>query len=109
MDDDEDAVRIEVPVPTNARTQRPVARKGGAVRIRFNGEGSKSASSPVRAGKFKKLRRAHREYVLPKELKGFRRCPTGGSAQLNAEDIYFDIYKQACELMEVSGKKILPE
>ncbi len=67
MDDDEDVVCIEAPVPTNARTPRPVARNGGAVRVRFNGEGSKSASSPVRAGKFKKQRRADREYVLPKE------------------------------------------
>ncbi len=47
MDDDEDVVCIddEAPVPTNARTPRPVARNGGAVRVRFNGEGSKSASS----------------------------------------------------------------
>ncbi len=51
MDDGDDVVchGIEVPVPTNARTQRPVARNGGAVRVRFNVESSKSASSPVRA------------------------------------------------------------
>ncbi len=77
MDDDDDVVCIEAPVPTNARTQRPVARKGGAVRVRFNGEGSESASFPVRAGKFKKQRRAHREYVLPKELMAVRRYATG--------------------------------
>jgi hypothetical protein len=40
-----------------------LARIGRAVRVRLNGEGSKSASSPVRAGKFKKQRRALREYV----------------------------------------------
>jgi hypothetical protein len=67
MDDDEDVVCIEAPVPTNASTQRPVAREGGAVQVRFNGAGSKSASSPVRAGKFKKQRRANREYQWPKE------------------------------------------
>ena len=67
MDGDEDVVCIEAPVPSNASTQLPVARNGGAVRVRFNGEGSKSASSPVRAGKFKKQRRADREYVRPKE------------------------------------------
>jgi hypothetical protein len=39
MDDDEDVVCIEAPVPTNARTQRPVAHNGEAVRVRFNGEG----------------------------------------------------------------------
>jgi hypothetical protein len=51
MDDDEDVVYIEAPVPSNASTQRPVARNGGAVQVRFNGEGSKPASSPVRAEK----------------------------------------------------------
>ncbi len=43
MDDDEDVVCIEAPVPPNARTPRqegPVARNGGAVRVRFNGESS---------------------------------------------------------------------
>ncbi len=66
MDDNDDVVCIEAPVPTNAWTQRPVARNEGAVQVRFNGEGSKSAPSPVLAGKFKKQRRAHREYVRPK-------------------------------------------
>ncbi len=60
MDDDEDVVCIETPVPINARTQRPVACNGGAVRVRFNAEGSKSPSSSVCAGKFKKQQRAHR-------------------------------------------------
>jgi hypothetical protein len=92
MGDDEDVVCMEAPVPTNAWTPRPVARNGGAVRVRFNGEGSKSASPPVRAGKFKKQRRAHSEYVWPKEWMVVRSYPTGGSALLDAEDIEFDIY-----------------
>jgi hypothetical protein len=93
MDDDEDVVCIESPVPSNARTPRPGARNGGAARVRLNGEGSKSASSPVRPGKFKKQRRAHREYVRPKEWKVVRRYATGGRAQLDTEDIDFDIYQ----------------
>jgi hypothetical protein len=109
MDDDEDVVCIEAPVPSNASTPRPVARNGGAVRVRFNGEGLKSASSPVRAGKFKKQRRADREYVRPKEWKVVRCYATGGRAQLDTEDIDFDIYKQARELMELSSMKMLPQ
>ncbi len=54
MDEDDDIVYIKPPVPTNSRMPRPVARNGGAVQVRFNGERSKSASSPVCAGKFKK-------------------------------------------------------
>ena len=103
MDDDDDVVCIEAPVPPNARTPRPVARNGGAVRVRFNGEGSKSASSPVCPTKFKKHRRAPREYVRPKEWKVVRRYATGGRAQLDVEDIDFAIYKKARELMESSG------
>ncbi len=109
MDDDEDVVCIKAPVPSNARTQRPVARNGGAVRVSLNGEGSKSASSPVRPGKFKKQRRADHEYVRPKEWKVVRRYPTCGRALLDSEDIEFDIYKRAREFMELSGMKMLPE
>jgi hypothetical protein len=109
MDDDEDGVCIEVPVPSNACTQRPVARNGEAVRVRFNGEGSKSASSPVRAERFKKQRRAHTEYVLPKEWKVVRRYATGGRTQLDTEDIDFDIYKKARELKGSSGMIMLPQ
>ncbi len=68
MDDDEDVVCIEAPVPSNASMPRLVARNGGSVRVRFNGEGSMSASSPVRAGKFKKQRRAHQEHVRQKDM-----------------------------------------
>ncbi len=73
MDDDEDVVCIEAPVPSNSSTPRPVARNGWAVRVRFNGEGLKSASSPVLVEQFKKQRRADREYVRPKEWKVVRR------------------------------------
>jgi hypothetical protein len=109
MDDEEDAVCIEAPVPSHASTPLLVARNGGAVRVRFNGEGSRSASSPVRARKFKEQQRALREYVWQKEWKVVRRYATGGRAQLDAEDIDFDIYKQAREFMEMSSMKMLPQ
>jgi hypothetical protein len=35
MDDNEDVVCINAPVPTNAQTPRPVARNGGTVRVRL--------------------------------------------------------------------------
>ena len=35
--------------------------------------------------------------------------PTGSCAQLDAEDIEFDIYKRARELMELSSLKMLLE
>ena len=38
-----------------------------------------------------------------------RRYPTGCRAQLDAEDIEFDIYKRARELMELSGLEMLSE
>jgi hypothetical protein len=72
MDDDEDVVCIKAPVPSNACTPRPDAHNGGAVRVRFNGEGSKSTSSPARPGKIKTQRRADSEYVRPKEWKVVR-------------------------------------
>ncbi len=91
MDDDEAVVCIETPVPSNARTPRPIACNSGAVQVRFNGEDSKSASSLVCEGKFKKQRRAYHEYKRPREWKVVRCYPTGGLAQLDAEDIDFDI------------------
>jgi hypothetical protein len=78
-----------------------------ADKVRFIGEGSESASSPVSAGKFKKHRRAHREYVWLKEWKIVSRFPTGCRA-LDAEDIEFDIYKETCKMMELSCMKMLP-
>jgi hypothetical protein len=38
-----------------------------------------------------------------------RRYATGSCALLDAEDIEFDIYKCACESMELSGLKMLLE
>ena len=38
-----------------------------------------------------------------------RRYPTGGCAQLDAEDIEFDIYKRARESMELSCLRMFPE
>ena len=92
MDSDEDVVCIEAPVASTARTPHRVKRNGGAVRVRFNGEGSKSASSPVRSGKFKKRGRTPRQYVLSKDWKVVRCYPTCGRALLDLEDIEFDIY-----------------
>ncbi len=109
MADDEGVVCIEAPVPSNAGAPRPVARNGSAVQVRFNGEGLKSASSPVCIEKFKKQRRAGREYVLLKEWKLVRHYATGGRAQLDTEEIEFDIYKQDRESMELSGMKMLPQ
>ena len=38
------------------------------------------------------------------------RCyPTGGRAQLDPEDIEFDIYQLARDLMHLSGLRMLPE
>jgi hypothetical protein len=111
MDDDEDVACIEAPFPTHARTHaRLLAMAGQSESVfTFNGEGSKSASSSVRAEKFKKQRRAHREFVWPGDWSVVRRYPTGGRMQLEAEDIDFDIYKQTRELMKPSGMKMLPE
>ena len=71
-DSDEDVVCIEAPVKSTASTQHRVKRNGGAVRVRFNGEGSKAATSPVCAGRFKKQRVAPREYVRPRDWKAVR-------------------------------------
>ena len=38
-----------------------------------------------------------------------RRYPTGGRAQLDPEDIEFDIYQRARDLMHLSGLRMLPE
>ena len=81
-----------------------VARNGGAGRVRSNAEGSKSASAPVRSGKFKKQRVAPEKYVRPKELewKIFRRYKTCYDARFDFEDIKFDMYQKA--RMELSGQ-----
>ena len=91
MDSDDDVVCIEAPVASTASTPHRVKRNGGAVRVRFNGEGSKAASSLVRSGKFKKQGRAPHQYVRCKDWTVVRRYATGGRAQLDPEDIEFDI------------------
>ena len=109
MDSDEDVVCIKAPVESTESTPHRVKHNGGAVRVRFNGEGSKSASSPVRSGKFKKKGWAPPQYVRSKDWKVVRRYPTGGRAQLDPEDIEFDIYQRARDLMHLSGLRMLPE
>ena len=109
MDDDDDVVCIEAPVASTASTPHRVKRNGGAVRVRFNGEGSKAASSRARSGKFKEQGRAPRQYVRCKDWTVVRRYVTGGRAQLDSEDIEFDIYQRARDLMHLSGLRLLPE
>ena len=76
MDDDGHVVVIEQPDRAVLDTPVRVARNGGDGRVRSNAEGSKSASAPVRAGKFKKRRVAPEKYVRPKEWKIVRRYKT---------------------------------
>ena len=82
-----------------------MAALGGPVRVRFHGKGSKSASSRARSGKFKKQGRSPRQYVRQKDWKVVRRYLTGGRAQLDPEDIEFEIssYQRARDLMHLSG------
>ena len=87
MDDDGHVVVIEQPDGAMRDTPVRVARNGGGARVRFNCEDSKSASSPVCAGKFKKQRRAPEMYVRPKEWLLMRRYKTCYGARLDEEDI----------------------
>ena len=86
-----------------------VARNGGAGRVRCNAEGSKSASAPVRSGKFKKQRVAPGKYVRPKEWHVMRRYKTCYGARLDEVDIQFDMYQKARALMELSVQRMVPE
>ena len=67
MDDDERVAIVDQPDGSMLDTPVRVARNGGAGPIRFNAEGSKSASAPDRAGKFKKQRWAPPKYVQPNQ------------------------------------------
>ena len=87
MDDDEHFVVIEQPDGSMLDTPVRVARNGGAGRFRSNAKGSKSASAPVRSGKFKKQRRAPEKYVRPKQWKLVRRYRTCIRTRFDAEDI----------------------
>ena len=85
-----------------------VASNAGAVRVRSNGEGSKSASAPDHAVKFKKQGRAPGKYVRPNEWKLVRRYRACIHASFDAEDIKFDIYEYACKLIELSCHRMFP-
>ena len=63
MDDDGHVVVIEQPDGAMLTTPFRVTRNGGAGRVRSYAEGSKSASAPVRSGKFKKQRLAPEKCV----------------------------------------------
>ncbi len=111
MDEEELVAIIEKPDGFMLYTPVRVARNGGAGRVRSNhdAEGSKSASAPDRAVKFKKQRRAPTKYVRPNQWKlarGYRTCIR---ARFDEEDISLDIYQRARDLMELSGNKMLPE
>ena len=106
MDDDGHVVVVEQPDGAMHDTPVRVARNGGAGRVRSNAKGSKSAS-PVRSGKFKKQRVAP-----PKKKnvwKGIRIYKTCYGARLDDEDIAFDMYQKAKQLMELSGQRMVPE
>ena len=109
MDEEELVVIIEQPDGSMVDTPVRVARNGGAGPVRSNAEGSKSASASDRAGKFKKQRRAPPKYVRPEQWKLVRRYRTCIRARFDQEDISFDIYQRARDLMELSGHKMLPE
>ena len=67
MDDDDYVAIIKQPDGSMLEKQLRDACNGGAVRVCSNGKGSKSASAPVRSGKFKKQLLAPCEYVWAKE------------------------------------------
>jgi hypothetical protein len=63
MDEEELVAIIEQPDGSMLDTPVGVARNGGVGRVRSNAEGSKSASAPDRAVKFKKQRQTPPNYV----------------------------------------------
>ena len=112
MDDDRHVVVIEQPDRAMLATPFRVARNGGAGRVRSNAQGSKSASAPVRSGKFKKQRRAppkKKKILRPIKWTRIRRYKTCYGARLDAEVIQFDMYQKAKYLMELSGQRMCPE
>ncbi len=108
MDDDERVAIVEQPDGSMLDTPVRVTRNGGASRVRSNAEGSKTSSASDRAGKFKKQRRAPPKYVRPKQWKLVHRYRTCICSRFDDEDISFDIYQRARDLMERSGNKMLP-
>ena len=112
MDDDGHVVVIEQPDGAMLDTPVRVACNGGAGRVRSNAQGSKSASAPVRSGKFKKQRVAppkKKKIVRPIKWTRIRRYKTCYGARLDDEDIQFDMYQKAKYLMELSGQRMVPE
>ena len=108
-DDDDHVVVIEQSDGSMLDTPVRVARNSGAGRVSSNAGGSKSASAPVCAVKLKKQQRAPEKYVLPKQWKLVRRYRTCIRARFDEEDIKFDIYEKARQLMELSSHRMLPE
>ena len=111
MDDDRHAVVIKQPDGAMLDTPFRVARNGGAGRVRSHAEISKSASAPVRSGKFKKRRVAppKKNDVLLIEWTRIRRYKTCYGARFDDEDIVFDMYQKAKQLMELSGQIMFPD
>ena len=111
MDDDRHVVVIEQPDGAMRDTPVRVARNGGAGRVRSHAQISKSASAPVRSGKFKKQRVAppKKKKNVRLEWKRIRRYKTCYGARLDDEDIAFDMYQKAKYLMELSGQRMVPE
>ena len=111
MDDDRHVVIIEQPDGAMRDTPVQVARNGGAGRVRSNSQGSKSASAPVRSGKFKKQRVAppkKKKIVRPIKWTRIRHYRTCYGARLDDEDIAFDMYQKARTLRELSSQKMFP-
>ncbi len=108
MDEEELVAIVEQPDCSMLDMPVLVARNGGAGPVRSNAQGSKSASASDRAGKFKKQRRTPPKYVRPNQLKIVCRYRTCIRACFDDEDISFDIYQRAHDLMELSGNKMLP-
>ncbi len=108
IDDEKRVAIVEQPDGSMLNTPFRVARNGRAGPVRSNAQGSKSASAPNRAGKFKKQRRAPPKYVRPEKWKLVSPYRTCIRAPFDEEDISFDTYQRACYLMELSGNKMLP-
>ncbi len=106
MDEEELVAIFEQPDGSLLDAPVRVACNGGAGRERSNAHGSKSASAPDRAGK---QRRAPPKYVRPEKWKLVRRYRTCIRARFDEEDISFDIYQRARNLLEPSDNKMLPE
>jgi len=111
MDDDGHVVVIEQPDGAMRDTPVRVARNGGAGRVRSHAEISKSASAPVRSGKFKKQRVAppKKKKNVRLEWKRIRRYKTCYGARSDDEDIVCDMYQKAKYLMELSGQRMVPQ